>query len=56
MRRTVFNGWELLRKHEYEDCGAIATRLCDKYHAIHAADPLYDTTRESDVGLLACPA
>lgn len=25
VRRTVFNGWELLRKYECEDCGVIAT-------------------------------
>jgi hypothetical protein len=46
-RRTVFNGWELLRKYECEDCGAIATCLCDKaiaqyvvpHQAMAARDP-----------------
>lgn len=47
VRRTVFNGWELLRKYECEDCGAIATCRCDKsiaefilpHQAMAARDP-----------------
>ena len=47
VRRTVFNGWELLRKYECKDCGAIATCLCDEpiaeyvvpHQAMTAQDP-----------------